>query len=145
MQTLSGALGNGNGANEALGLVGRDMELAALLHALADAREGKPGFFLLGGPAGIGESSLVRALAAKGHAAAVPVGIGRGHDGLRVPYLPPRDALRAVGTQGAAGDDPLIDLLNAGSSEPTTEAPGTWAGTLDAAHGVEELYRDVLK
>ena len=176
-QSGSRARGRDDGQHE---LVGRDIDVAALADALASAKDGRPRFLLLSGRAGIGKSRLIHELAGQARKAAVPVGIGRGHYGLQVPYLPLCDALRAVSANGATGTDPLIDLLNVGSSSlarlgsmaaagngmppapPANDLPGagivslpdrptaavampqTWVETLDAARGVEELYRNVL-
>ncbi len=151
MQKQSGRQAPGNGDDK---LIGRNIEIASLSDALAQARDGRPRFLFLSGPAGIGKSSLVRVLSNLSHDASCSVGIGRGHEGLRVPYLPLRDALQAVSMSDDGGGDALINLLNAGSAtlakqdadDPDQQDDkATWAGTLDAARGVEGLYRQAVE
>ncbi|GAB3309332.1 AAA family ATPase [Epidermidibacterium keratini] len=82
-------------------LVGRREELAALTDAVARADGGRPSGILLAGEAGVGKSRLLHALdqhAAEGGALMLTgycVDLGHG-----LPYLPFRDAIGALATDG---------------------------------------------
>lgn len=67
------------------GLVGREAETAHLVTRLERARGGEGGVVLLCGPAGIGKTSLVAALAEHARAEGVSVVSGRALDGDEVP------------------------------------------------------------
>ncbi len=75
--------------------VGRQAELATLLHQLAAAQQGAGGVVLVTGEPGIGKTRLVAELAGRAGAAGWVVLTGRAYqaDGMP-PYLPFSDALR---------------------------------------------------
>ncbi|QYN32331.1 AAA family ATPase [Pseudonocardia sp. DSM 110487] len=93
----------------------RDAELAVLRAALADAAKGRGSIAVVGGEAGIGKSSLLRAFLA-GAATAVRVLAGGCDDLLAArPLAPLRDAVRTVPgpLADALGDSTEHDLLDA--------------------------------
>ncbi|WP_345711924.1 ATP-binding protein, partial [Kineococcus glutinatus] len=83
------------------GIVGREAEAAELAARLAAARAGSGGLVLVSGPAGIGKTALVEALAA---GAGVPVVRGRAWDGGAPPLWPWQPLLDVLGDGAGAGD-----------------------------------------
>ena len=121
-------------------LVARQSELATLSDALLAAKDGEAQFVFVSGAPGIGKSRLIEELAAMSRSAGVPIGIGRCHDGIEIPYLPLRDALFAADSFVNPRNEALLQLLNFGSraaghgrlmpaGEPATFEPGNGTGT----------------
>ena len=69
-------------------LVGRAELLAALDACLSDVFDGRPGFVLVRGVAGVGKTRLVNEFSARARGRGVRVHHGRSHEDVRLPYLP---------------------------------------------------------
>lgn len=98
----------------AKGVVGRDVELAAIGHLLAAAAAGEARTLLVAGDPGIGKTALVaRACSALDGASTLLSGACLPLTSMSIPFLPIRSALRAV----AELDDGLLPEVAAGEGE----------------------------
>ena len=97
------------------GLAGREAELTRLTALLAAAQTGRPGALLVSGEAGVGKTSLVRAVCE-----AHPVGVLWAScpplSSLASPFLPLRSALRTWGGRAASGDAASLPALGEGAA-----------------------------
>jgi class 3 adenylate cyclase len=93
------------------GLIGRGFELEVTSRLLREAARGTPRLLVLTGPAGVGKSTLGRALADEAGLLGARVLWGSGQEDLSIPYLPMAMALEGLrddeqGTRIAFDDDP---------------------------------------
>lgn len=76
-------------APEAVSLVGRDSERAALRHGLDAARAGRGGVVLIGGEAGVGKTTLAAALVGDAATVGVSAAVGCCYDHAETPPYSP--------------------------------------------------------
>ena len=100
-------------------LVGRAAELAVASQLLDDAAAGRARLLVLTGPAGVGKSTLVRALTTQASRTGARVMWGAGQEDLAIPYLPIAmafEGLRDVRnpTPLRLDDDPTLAWARAG-------------------------------
>jgi DNA-binding CsgD family transcriptional regulator len=135
-------------------LLGRQVELDAVLVRAAAAAEGRPGVLLITGDAGVGKSRLAGEVADRLSSGAFRVAVGGcvdipGVEHAQVPFGPFMEALRRLRAAfPASGGDPT------GSSPPSvpenaTTAIDTWLrprhSTGGAADPVHDRFEDLLR
>ena len=101
------------------GLVGRGSELEVTSRLLREAARGTPRLLVLTGPAGVGKSTLARALADEAGMLGARVLWGSGQEDLSIPYLPMAMAFEGLGDDHHGGrlafdDDPTRSWAAAG-------------------------------
>ncbi|MDP8931567.1 MAG: AAA family ATPase [Actinomycetota bacterium] len=116
-------------------LVGRDVELEALIDAVAAARGGDGGTTIILGAAGVGKTRLVREAAAAANALGLLALIGRSTQGpVRIPFRPLREAMAAAFRGGAIVDEAALAPFRAALSRLVP----VWSGD------VQQLLEDSL-
>lgn len=138
-------------------MVGRGIELGALLDALDDARRGTPRSVIVRGEAGIGKTRLVQeflSAATRGQDAQLPVVVAVGQcvdlGPIGAPFGPVRRVLRdlhaAVGTEAlreAAGSPAAVATLAAFVPGVMTETPSADVPTGDFAEAIEVVLENL--
>src|SRR5579871_1257574 len=123
-------------------LLERDEELAVLGTAVARAAEGAGSVVLVGGEAGIGKTSLVRALAER-RGAEVSFLLGACEPlSVPVPLAPWREVLDAAGGGDLEGDDRLL-LARSLLGALRNRAPAVVV--IEDAHWADPLTLDLVR